>query len=129
MGKRFQLRVDFPQFGGAFGVGLTAIGAGFIGVLIILQPGVTVFSPAAIVPLIAALLFAIYGLLTRYAARQDDTATSFFWTGTVGAEQNTIGILDEKLARRVRLAAEFSDARCDVRMEVRVLVEPRSYSR
>ena len=55
-----------------------AIGVGFIGVLIILKPGVAVFSPAAAIPLLAAFMFALYGLLTRYAARQDSTATSFF---------------------------------------------------
>lgn len=63
----------------------TAIGIGFIGVLVILQPGTTVFAPAAIVPVIAALMFALYGLLTRYAARRDSATTSFFWTGTTGA--------------------------------------------
>ncbi len=63
----------------------SAIGVGFVGVLIILQPGFGVFRIEAIVPLIAALMFALYGLLTRYAARQDTTATSFFWTGTVGS--------------------------------------------
>ena len=62
-----------------------AIAIGFVGVLIILQPGLTVFQPAAIIPLIAALMFALYGLLTRYASRRDTTAASFFWTGTVGA--------------------------------------------
>ncbi|HKK97956.1 MAG TPA: DMT family transporter [Marivita sp.] len=62
-----------------------AIGVGFVGILIILQPGVGVFSPLAIIPAIAALMFALYGLLTRYAARKDSAATSFFWTGTVGA--------------------------------------------
>lgn len=62
-----------------------AIGTGFVGVLIILQPGVAVFSPWALVPLLAAFLFAIYGLLTRYVARGDAAAVSFFWTGTVGA--------------------------------------------
>ena len=62
-----------------------AIAVGFVGVLIILQPGLTVFAPAAAIPLAAALMFALYGLLTRYAARRDSTATSFFWTGTVGA--------------------------------------------
>lgn len=63
----------------------TAIGIGFVGVLIILQPGIAVFEPAAIVPLIGAFMFALYGLLTRYAARRDTAATSFFWTGIVGA--------------------------------------------
>ncbi|MTI00911.1 MULTISPECIES: DMT family transporter [Alphaproteobacteria] len=62
-----------------------AIGVGCIGVLIILEPGVGVFNPWAIIPLISALMFAIYGLLTRYVARRDSSATSFFWTGIVGA--------------------------------------------
>jgi len=67
-----------------------AIGIGFVGVLVILQPGYTVFAPAAVVPLAAAFMFALYGLLTRYAARKDTTATSFFWTGTSGAVVMTI---------------------------------------
>ncbi len=67
-----------------------AIGAGFVGVLIILQPGITVFAPAAAIPLLAACMFALYALLTRYAARKDSTATSFFWTGTVGALVSTV---------------------------------------
>ncbi|WP_425046703.1 DMT family transporter [Primorskyibacter sp. S87] len=70
-----------------------AIGVGCIGVLIILQPGMGVFHPAAIIPLISALMFALYGLLTRYVARQDDSTTSFFWTGIAGAVMMTaIGV-------------------------------------
>ena len=68
----------------------TAIGIGFVGVLIILRPGFGVFRVEAVVPLLAAFLFALYGLLTRYAARKDSTATSFFWTGTVGAAGMTL---------------------------------------
>ena len=67
-----------------------AIGIGFVGVLVILQPGYTVFAPAAAIPLLSALMFALYGLLTRYAARKDTTATSFFWTGTSGAVLMTV---------------------------------------
>ncbi|WP_095587333.1 DMT family transporter [Actibacterium ureilyticum] len=67
-----------------------AIGVGFIGILIILQPGLRVFSPAALIALLAALMFALYGLLTRYVARRDSAATSFFWTGTVGAAVMTL---------------------------------------
>ena len=62
-----------------------AIGVGFIGVLVILEPGVTVFAPAAIIPLVAASMFALYGLLTRYVARGDAASVSFFWTGISGA--------------------------------------------
>ena len=61
-----------------------AIGVGLIGVLIILKPGVGVFDPAALIPFASALMFAVYGLVTRYAARRDSTATSFFWTGIAG---------------------------------------------
>jgi drug/metabolite transporter (DMT)-like permease len=63
----------------------TAIGIGFVGVLIILQPGVAVFSAAALIPLLSAFLFALYGLLTRYVSRADSASVSFFWTGAVGA--------------------------------------------
>jgi drug/metabolite transporter (DMT)-like permease len=64
----------------------SAIAIGFVGVLIVLQPGITVFSPAALVPLLAATIFAVYGLLTRHVAQGgDSTAVSFFWTGVVGA--------------------------------------------
>lgn len=62
-----------------------AIGVGFCGVIVILDPGHAVASPAALIPLAGATLFAVYSLLTRYAARRDSTATSFFWVATVGA--------------------------------------------
>lgn len=62
-----------------------AIGVGFVGVMIILQPGGGVFSPYALIAVTAALLFALYTLLTRYAARKDTAETSFFWTGIAGA--------------------------------------------
>ncbi|KAA9006067.1 DMT family transporter [Histidinibacterium aquaticum] len=61
-----------------------AIAVGFVGVLIILQPGFGVFDPAALVPFAAAAMFALYGLLTRYVARADTAATSFFYTGVTG---------------------------------------------
>lgn len=63
----------------------TAIAVGFVGVLIILRPGFSVFSPYALIPFASALMFALYGLLTRFAARRDTAATSFFWTGVTGA--------------------------------------------
>ncbi len=63
----------------------TAIGIGFIGILIVLKPGMSVFSPYALLPLASALMFALYGLLTRFVARQDSATVSFFWTGVAGA--------------------------------------------
>ncbi|PCD76049.1 DMT family transporter [Pseudothioclava arenosa] len=64
---------------------IVAIGIGFVGVLIILQPGFGVFSPYALIPLVSALLFALYSLLTRYVGRVDPASVSFFYTGVVGA--------------------------------------------
>lgn len=68
----------------------SAIAVGFLGMLIILQPGMGVFSPYALLPLLAAFMFALYGLLTRYTARYDSAAVSFYWTGTTGAAAMTL---------------------------------------
>jgi len=62
-----------------------AILVGFIGVLIILQPGSSVFTPASLLPLGFAVMFALYNIATRYVARTDRPETSFFWTGIGGA--------------------------------------------
>jgi len=71
-----------------------AIGIGFIGVLIILQPGIGVLSPFAFIPVASAVMFATYNLLTRLAAQSDTPQTSFFYTGVVGALVMTpIGLL------------------------------------
>ncbi|MEP5155638.1 DMT family transporter [Planktotalea sp.] len=67
-----------------------AIGVGFIGMLIVLKPGAGVFSPMALIPFATAVMFALYGLLTRYVARKDSAATSFFWTGVSGVVVVTI---------------------------------------
>ena len=61
-----------------------AVSIGFVGVLVILQPGFGVFQSASLVAVAACTMFAGYALLTRVVARADDAATSFFWTGVVG---------------------------------------------
>jgi drug/metabolite transporter (DMT)-like permease len=68
----------------------TAIAIGLVGVLVILRPGIRVFSPEALIPFVAALMFALYGLLTRRAARTDTAETSFFYTGVAGAAAITL---------------------------------------
>jgi drug/metabolite transporter (DMT)-like permease len=67
-----------------------AICVGFIGILIILNPGNGIFSPYALVTLVGAILFALYGLLTRYVGQYDNSSTSFFWTGVVGSIAMTV---------------------------------------
>lgn len=62
-----------------------AIAIGFSGVLVILRPGVEVFDPTALLPLLGAVTFASYQLLTRTVASGDRATTSFFYTGVGGA--------------------------------------------
>ena len=63
---------------------LIAIIIGFCGILIIIQPGSTIFQSSSIIPLIGAILFALYGVLTRKAGLKDSSYTSFIWTGLTG---------------------------------------------
>lgn len=68
----------------------TAIGIGFVGILVILQPGSGVMRIEALLPFAAALMFAVYGLLTRHVSRDDPAIVSFFWTGISGAAMITL---------------------------------------
>ncbi len=67
-----------------------AIAVGFLGVLIVLRPGLRVFDPLALIPLLAAAMFGLYHLLTRLANTADSAATSFFYTGVGGAVTMTL---------------------------------------
>lgn len=62
-----------------------AVGAGLVGVLVILRPGMGVFSWAAILPLASAFMFALYSVLTRLTTRDEPTFPAFFWPGVIGA--------------------------------------------
>ena len=68
----------------------TAIGVGFIGILIILQPGSTELNLGTALAFASALMFALYGLLTRHVSRDDPAVVSFFWTGIAGAATVTV---------------------------------------
>jgi drug/metabolite transporter (DMT)-like permease len=61
-----------------------AVSVGFIGTLIIIQPGSGVFSPFAMTALTCALMFAIYNIITRKVSRQDSLETSLLYFGVVG---------------------------------------------
>ena len=62
-----------------------AIGLGFVGVLIIVRPGGGVFTWHAVFPLVCALLFALYQVLTRKLAGRENALTTLFFTALVGA--------------------------------------------
>jgi drug/metabolite transporter (DMT)-like permease len=61
-----------------------AVAVGFVGVLIILRPGLGVFQPIALLPLGAALLWAVYQVLSRKVAAIDSSETTFLWLVVAG---------------------------------------------
>ncbi|MEX2649674.1 MAG: DMT family transporter [Alphaproteobacteria bacterium] len=63
----------------------SAVAAGFVGALIIVRPGLSVFHWYAVLPLGAAVLYASYQIATRVLSTVDPPATTLFWSGTVGA--------------------------------------------
>ena len=61
-----------------------AIFIGFIGVLIILRPGLTIFNPYSLIPLSAAFFLGLYQVATRKASEYDSAETSLFYNSIIG---------------------------------------------
>ncbi len=57
-----------------------AVAAGFIGVLVILRPGSSTFSPGLLVALLAAVISAIVAIQIKQLSRSDDADTVVFYT-------------------------------------------------
>jgi drug/metabolite transporter (DMT)-like permease len=55
------------------------------GALIIIRPGSAVFSPYAILPLMAALSYSAYNITTRFVGRNENPWTSLLYTALFGA--------------------------------------------
>lgn len=70
--------------------GWAAVGAGLIGVLVMLRPGVGVFSWAALLPLVSACMFAIFIVLTRMTMRDEPAFPAYFWPAVTGAALITV---------------------------------------
>jgi drug/metabolite transporter (DMT)-like permease len=62
-----------------------AICVGFLGVLLVVRPGLGTFQVAALISLAGALLSALYSILTRMLARIDSNETTLFYSNIVGA--------------------------------------------
>jgi drug/metabolite transporter (DMT)-like permease len=62
-----------------------AIGAGFIGVLVVTRPGFGIVHPAAILAVLSTLTYAGYFLTTRVLSRSDSSETTLFYSNFVGA--------------------------------------------
>jgi drug/metabolite transporter (DMT)-like permease len=63
---------------------LVAVGIGFLGVLVIVRPGVGAFQPAVLLSIGNMLCYAFYVLTTRKLAGVDSTATTVFYSGLAG---------------------------------------------
>ncbi len=61
-----------------------AVLLGFTGVLIIIRPGGALFTPAAVFPLLTAILFSIYQVVTRKMSGRDHAYTTLFYTALIG---------------------------------------------
>jgi drug/metabolite transporter (DMT)-like permease len=68
----------------------TAIGAGLVGVLLILKPDSGFFDVTLLLAVLSCFLFAFYVIATRLVSRDDSSMTSFFYTGVVGAIAMTL---------------------------------------
>jgi drug/metabolite transporter (DMT)-like permease len=63
----------------------SAVVVGFIGVLIVMRPGLGVMHPAAFLVLGTAFCFALYQVATRRLATTEDPFTTLLYTGITGA--------------------------------------------
>ena len=63
----------------------TAIGFGFVGVLLITRPGLGGMHAAALFTLGATICYAFYAVITRIVSRVDSNQTSLFYANFIGA--------------------------------------------
>ena len=63
---------------------LIAIFIGFLGVLIIMRPGLSIFEFKALIPLSAAFFLGLYQVVTRKVSEQDENETSLLYSGITG---------------------------------------------
>ena len=57
---------------------------GFVGVIIIMRPGLSIFDPKSLIPLFAALFLGLYQVVTRKVSEYDKNETSLFYTAIIG---------------------------------------------
>ncbi|AYD00323.1 membrane protein [Neorhizobium sp. NCHU2750] len=67
-----------------------AIGVGFLGILLIIDPTHASFGANMLIPITCTIMFAFYSVFTRMVSRTDTSQTSFFYTGIAGAAAVTL---------------------------------------
>jgi drug/metabolite transporter (DMT)-like permease len=63
---------------------MTAIGVGFIGILVITRPGLGTMHPAALLSLAGSVSYAFYNIVTRMLASSDSIATTTLYSSVAG---------------------------------------------
>jgi drug/metabolite transporter (DMT)-like permease len=63
---------------------LTAIGVGFVGILVITRPGLGTMHPAALLSLAGSVAYAFYNIVTRMLASSDSIATTTLYSSLAG---------------------------------------------
>jgi drug/metabolite transporter (DMT)-like permease len=71
----------------------TAVILGFVGVMVVMRPGITIFDWVSILPLITALLYAGVQISTRILGRTEGALTTLLYSSTGGVIICTIGVL------------------------------------
>jgi len=74
------------------GVRWLAVGAGFAGVLVIVQPGAASFQPAALLPLATALLYAVMMVTARAIGRTEGMLTTMFYIVVAQAACSAVAV-------------------------------------
>ena len=67
-----------------------AIFVGFVGVLIILRPGLSIFDIKSLLPLVAAFFLGLYQVVTRKVSENDSAETSLFYNSVIGLSAMSI---------------------------------------
>jgi drug/metabolite transporter (DMT)-like permease len=63
---------------------MTAIGVGFIGILVITRPGLGTMHPAALLSLAGSVSYAFYNIVTKMLASSDSVATTTLYSSFAG---------------------------------------------
>jgi drug/metabolite transporter (DMT)-like permease len=67
-----------------------AVATGFLGMLLIVRPGLRTFDWPMLLPVIGAVMWAAYQVLVRLCTRTDSADTTFVWTAFTGLAATTL---------------------------------------
>ncbi len=106
---------------------LSAVAVGFVGALLVIQPSYQVFGPAALLPVGAALSFALYLVLTRRLAASADAASMQFWAGLFGLGAMSLALVLGAIAEIALLDPRWPSPRAWLMMALLGLIATFSH--